>query len=59
METGSDGHYCGGMSMRVYSRVQRIKRAAMSGPQDRKNAGPSLAHIGLRVHQLVKISVHL
>ena len=40
-------------------RVQRIKRAAVSRPQDRKDAGPSLANIGLRVHQLVKIPVHL
>ena len=35
------------------------KRAAVSRPQDRKDAGPSLANIGLHVHQLVKIPVHL
>ena len=40
-------------------RVQRIKRVAVSRPQDRKDAGPSLANIGLRVHQLVKIPVYL
>ena len=40
-------------------RVQRKKRAAVSWPQDRKDAGPSLANIGLRDHQLVKIPVHL
>ena len=39
-------------------RVQRKKRAAVSWPQDRKDAGPSLANIGLHVHQLVKIPVH-
>ena len=40
-------------------RVQRIERAAVSRPQDREDAGPSLTDIGLRVHQLVKIPVHL
>ena len=35
------------------------KRAAVSRPQDRNDAGPSLANIKLRVYQLVKILVHL
>ena len=40
-------------------KVQRIKCVAVSRSQDRKDTGPSLANIGLRVHQLEKIPVHL
>ena len=36
-----------------------MKRVAVSRPQERKDAGPSLANIGLCVHSLVKIRVHL
>ena len=39
--------------------VQQIKPAGVSRPQDRKDAGPSLDNIGLRVHHLVKIPEHL
>ena len=40
-------------------RVQQMKRAAVSRPQERKDAGPSLDNIGLCVQLLVKIPVHL
>ena len=57
MEPVVMGQYCA--KYQCEYRVQRIKCAAVSRPQDRKDAGPSLANIGLRVHQLVKILVHL
>ena len=40
-------------------RIHRIKRAAVSRPQNRNDAGPSLANIGLCVHQLAKTTVQL
>ena len=49
--------YCG--ECQCEYKVQRIKRAEESRPQNRKDTGPSLANIGLHVHQLVKIPVHL
>ena len=51
------GQYCDGMPMRVETTADKTR--CVLRPQDRKDAGPSLANIELRVHQLVKIPVQL
>ena len=56
METGGDGPI---LRRIVNASIGYSGRAAVSWALDRKDAGPSLANVGLRVHQLVKIPVYL